>query len=215
MAIKIVAIALALILASVPVLSETTQIAYWSFDGSDAGANAVEDAPSGRLEGATPVEGHKGKALAFEDWSVKDYLKPDPRKATRVIVPHDDVLNPAPPFRVGAWIYPTAKPIYYGGIVEKGQGFGSSYRLLLLRDMRVEGSLGAKHHSVLSAEPLKLNAWTEVSLVVDATSLVLLLNGKEAGRTEFASGTLPTSTSPVVIGERFSGRIDEVSIERP
>ena len=62
-----------------------------------------------KVERAPQVEGHDGKALAFEDWSIKNYLKPDPKLATRVTLVHDPRLNPPFPFKVKAWIYPTAQ----------------------------------------------------------------------------------------------------------
>ena len=207
-------VAIATIVALGTVMSETTTIARWSFDGREAGANSVQGAPSGRLEGAKAVDGREGKALSFQDWSVVDYLKPDPSKATRLVVQHDDRLNPAPPFALRAWINVSSKPIYYGGIIEKGQGFGSSYRLLLLRDMRIEGSLGARHATVRSPSPVELNKWIDVSLVVEDSALVLLLDGVEVAREALAPGTKPEATAPILIGERFSGMIDEVTIEK-
>jgi len=207
-------VAATLILALGTAASETTTIARWSFDGRDAGANSVEGAPGGRLERAKAVEGHEGKALSFQDWSVVDYLKPDPGKATRVVIEHDDRLNPAAPFALSAWINASSKPIYYGGIIEKGQGFGSSYRLLLLRDIRIEGSLGAGHATVRSPSPIELNRWIRVSLVVEGSALSLLLDGKEVAREALGSDTRLESTAPILIGERFSGMIDEVTIEK-
>lgn len=207
-------VGLTLILAIGVATSETTTIARWSFDGRDAGANSVEGAPPGRLEKATTVDGKDGKALSFQDWSVVDYLKPDPSKATRVVVDHDDRLNPAPPFALRAWINVSAEPIYYGGIVEKGQGFGSSYRLLLLRDMRIEASVGSGHATVRSPAPIELNKWIEVSLEVEDSALVLRLDGTEVARETIAAGTRPDSTAPILIGERFSGMIDDVRLEK-
>lgn len=207
-------IAAAALVVAAPIFSEPATIALWSFDKDDAGVNDVAGSPPGRVERAKAIEGREGKALEFQDWSVVDYLKPDPGKATRVVVPHDDRLNPAAPFTITAWIYPASRPIYYGGIIEKGQGFGSSYRILLLRDMKVEGSLGAGHHAVRSPAPIEMDKWTQVSLVVDSSSLVLQLNGAEVARQPLPPDTRPASTAPVVIGERFSGRIDQVSIEK-
>src|SRR5262245_30422880 len=85
----------ALILAARDATARGALVSWWSFD--NGAANTVVGAPAGRVEKARPVEGHEGKALAFEDWSTKDYLKPDPRVATRVVVPHDPRLNPPYP----------------------------------------------------------------------------------------------------------------------
>jgi hypothetical protein len=192
--------------------ADAALVSKWSFDGGQAGGNLVPGGPAGVVERAVAVEGHAGKALAFEDWSVKNYLKPDPRQATRVVVPHDPKLTPPFPFRISAWIYPTADPVFYGGIVEKGRGFGASYRLLLLRGLKVEASLGDQHVTVRSASPISLNEWHEVALVADGASLALMVDGKEAARATMAPGLKLASSGPLVIGERFTGRIDEVSI---
>jgi len=201
-------------LALAPAAAEPTLIARWSFDGAAPGENSVAGAPSGQIERAQQVEGHDGKALAFEDWSLKNYLKPDPKLASRVLVDHDPRLNPAFPFKVSAWIYPTADPIYYGGIVEKGRGFGASYRLLLLRGLKVEASLGGKHITVRSQSPISLNAWHDVTLIADGRALTLLVDGKEAGRAAAEPAEKLASADPLVIGDRFTGRIDEVTISR-
>jgi concanavalin A-like lectin/glucanase superfamily protein len=196
-------------------LAESKLIARWSFETGSPGANAVAGAPTARIERATAAEGHAGKALAFEDWSIKNYLKPDPREATRVVVAPGTgaaALNPAYPFKVSAWIYPTADPVYFGGIVEKGRGLGGSYRLVLLRGLKVEASLGEKHVSLRSSAPISLNAWHEVGLLADGKSLVLLVDGQTAGSLALDQPPRLASTDPLVIGERFTGRIDEVSI---
>jgi len=189
-----------------------TVVSRWSFDGEQPGANAVEGGPAARVEGATAAEGHSGRALQFEDWSVRNYLKPDPRQASRVVVPDGPALSPTGPFKVSAWIYPTADPIFYGGIVEKGAGLGASYRLVLLRGLKVEAAFGDRHVTARSAVPLTLDAWHEVALSFDGTTLALLVDGKEAARAPVPAGSKLASKADLVIGERFTGRIDDVTI---
>lgn len=191
--------------------AEPSILSRWTFDDGTA-ANAIAGAPAGSIERARSVEGHAGKALLFEDWSIRNYLKPDPRIATRVVVPHDARLNPPSPFRVTAWIYPTAEPVYYGGIVEKGHGYGASYRLVLLRSLKVEASVGERHLVARSASPVTLNAWHEVTLAVDSRTLELVVDGAKAGQISLDVPLKLGSNSPLIIGERFTGRIDEVSI---
>ena len=186
-------------------------IAKWTLDDG-AAVSGVPGMPDGRVIRATAAAGHTGGALGFEDWSTRNYLKPDPAAATRVVISHDAKLNPSLPFRVTAWVHPAADPVYMGGIVEKGQGYGASYRLLLLRGLKVEGCLGERHVCVRSASPIGLNAWHEVTLRADGKSLTLTVDGAVAGSTPIDAPPKLASTEALVIGDRFTGRIDEVSI---
>ncbi|HKY33065.1 MAG TPA: LamG-like jellyroll fold domain-containing protein [Candidatus Polarisedimenticolia bacterium] len=189
-------------------------VARWSFEPPSPGSNGVEGGPPAEVQKARPVDGRSGKALAFQDWSLENYLKPDPTAATRVVIAHSQTgaLDPAIPFQVRAWIHPTADPIYYGGIVEKGQGYGASYRLVLLRGLRVQASLGDRHVTARSTQPLSLNEWHEVVLRAADGALILMVDGKEAARSPIPPGTKLSSTDPLIVGERFSGRIDEVEL---
>lgn len=191
-------------------------IARWTFDEGkgDLAGDAAGPSTAGKIQKASWTEGKSGSALSFEDWSLKNYLKPDVREATRVVVPHDGRLNPAGPFTARAFVYPTLDPIYYGGILEKGRGYGASYRLLLLRGLKVRAVLGAGHAGVTSAQPISLNAWHEIEMIYDGSSLVLKVDGKEQGRSAVPSPSL-SSKDETVIGDRFSGKIDEISITVP
>jgi hypothetical protein len=195
---------------------EGQTLGRWLFDegqGTAAG-DGVDGAVNGQVVNATWGQGRSSGALLFEDYSLKEYLKPDVSRATRVIVPHHDRLNPGGPFTLRAVIYPTRDPLYYGGIFEKGGGYGASIRLMLLRGLEVRGTVGADHAAVTSGEPLSLDAWHEIELAYDGSSLVLKVDGKEQGRTAEVKGPV-SSSADVVIGERFSGRIDEIVLERP
>lgn len=189
-------------------------VSRWSFEKDAPGANGIASGPALRIEKAVIAEGHAGTALAFEDWSVKDYLHPDPGIATRVLVPREAAadLGTAYPVRISAWIYPTADPVYYGGIVERGNGYGASFRLILLRGLRVGASLGRT--SLRSSAPVTLNTWHEVALTVDGKTATLTVDGAQAASAELPPTERSASSDPLVIGERFTGRIDEVSIAR-
>jgi len=201
-------------------------VSRWSFEKEAPGANGIASGPALKIEKAVIAEGHAGTALAFEDWSVKDYLHPDPGVATRVVVPREAAgdLGSSYPVRISAWIYPTADPVYYGGVVERGNGYGASFRLILLRGLRVGGSVGRT--SLRSSAPVTLNNWHEVVLTVDGKTATLTVDGAQAASAELSSSERTAaagraasegraaSSDPLVIGERFSGRIDEVSIAR-
>lgn len=211
---------LLIVAGSIGALAQTSQfqaavLSKWSLDDAKNASNTVSGAPAGRVERASLVDGHEGsagKALAFSDWSVANYLKPNPSQATRVVVPHDPRLMPSYPFRISAWIFPTADPIYYGGIAEKGQGYGAAYRLILLRGLKVQASLGDQNVRAIGPVPVSLNEWHEVTLVADGRNLALLVDGKEVAKTLIPSGLKLISSEPLLLGNRFTGRIDEVSI---
>jgi hypothetical protein len=194
----------------------TVILGRWLFNegqGSVA-ADGVDGAGDGEVVNALWTEGKEGGALAFEDYSLIDYLKPDVSKATRVVVPHLDRLNPSGPFTLRATIYATRDPIYYGGIVEKGRGFGASYRLLLLRGLRIRATLGGSQGTVTSKDPLTLNQWHQVEVVYDGSDLTLKIDGQEQARLEGVKGNL-ASTDDLLMGERLSGRIDAVELRTP
>jgi hypothetical protein len=195
---------------------EVKTLGRWLFDegkGAVAG-DGMDGTSAGRIVRATWGDGRSSPALVFEDYSLEDYLKPDVARATRVVVPHQDRLNPKGPFTLRAVIYPTRDPLYYGGIMEKGRGYGASYRLMLLRGLKVRGAIGPSHAAVTSKDPITLNSWHEVELSYDGTALVLEVDGKEQGRVSATKPSL-SSTEDVVMGERFSGRIDEVALTAP
>jgi hypothetical protein len=191
-------------------------VARWSFDEGkgDIASDGSDGATNGKIVKATWGEGRSGKALVFEDYSLKNYLKPDVGEATRVVIPHIDRLNPAGPFNLRAVIFPTKDPVYYGGIFEKGRGYGASYRLLVLRGLKVRAQAGSTLASVTSKEPIALNAWHELELIFDGTSLHLRVDGKDQGKAENVKGPF-TNGEEALIGDRFSGRIDEVSLTAP
>jgi hypothetical protein len=210
---KVAALLFLAALVEAPLLrAEEALIASWMLDeGSGETARDGGGAANGKIVRAAWTEGRSGGALAFEDYSVVDYIQPDVGKATRLIVPHSDALNPRPPFRIKASIYPTRDPVYYGGIIEKGRGRGASYRVMLLRGLKLRATAGGTGLTITTSRPLSLNAWHDIELIVGTGGLVLMIDGKEAGR---ADGTPGATASPenIVVGERFSGKIDSVEL---
>lgn len=189
-------------------------IASWSFDegGGQKAADAAGKA-DGRIVKAQWSEGKSGSALSFEDYSLIDYLKPDVTKATRVVVAHQPALNPPDGFSVRATVFPTRDPLYYGGIVEKGTGLEASYRLVLLRGLKVRAAVGGSRTTVTSEAPISTGEWHDLEMRFEKGLLTLLVDGKEAGRAEIKEAKID-STADLVIGERFSGKIDGVEIGR-
>ena len=76
-------------------------------------------------------------------------------------------------------------------------------------------TLSGGYRTVWSTPALPVNAWSHVAYTYDGTALRLYLNGALAGSTA-ASGTLPTSSTPMTIGYTygggFGGPIDEVRL---
>ena len=188
-------------------------IASWQFDEGtgDTVSGAADGSASGKIVGARWAEGKTGGALEFEDWSVLDYVHPDVKKATRVVVSDSGKLDPAGPFSIKAVIYPTRDPVYYGGIIEKGRGYEAAYRLLVLRGSKIRAIVGTPTLSVTSPDPVSLNAWHEIEMTYDGSALTLSIDGRAAGRAE-GKRTAPSSKDDVVIGERFSGKIDSIEL---
>ena len=191
-------------------------IARWLFDegNGQVASDGVDGSTNGKIVKATWTDGRSGGALAFEDYSLRNYLKPDVKEATRVVVPHGDRLNPTGPFTLRTIIYPTRDPLFYGGILEKGRGYGASYRLLLLRGLKVRATAGSAGTAVTSSEPISLNAWHEIELKYDGSQLILKVDGKEQGRSPGVRTPL-ASKDDLLIGERFSGKIDEILLTAP
>jgi hypothetical protein len=98
--------------------------------------------------------------------------------------------------------------------VEKGKGYGGCYRLGIVRGSKVRGAVGPSHASVTSAEPIKLEAWHDLQLKYEGETLTLTVDGKEQAVARNVKGPL-TCRDDLLIGERFSGRIDEISISSP
>jgi hypothetical protein len=78
--------------------------------------------------------------------------------------------------------------------------------------LKVQASLGGQNLRAVGPAPLTLNAWHEVTLVADGVNLALMVDGKEVAKTPIPSGLKLDSTEPLLLGSRFTGRIDEVSI---
>jgi len=213
------AVAVAACLAWGPALAQGgggKVLARWLFDegSGTVASDGVDGAENGKIENAVWAEGKSGKALQFEDYSLLNYLKPDVAQATRVVAPHGDRVNPSGPFTLRAVVYPTRDPVYYGGIFEKGRGYGATLRLVIRRGLKLRAVYGPGGATVDASSPLALDAWHEVVVKFDGSNLTLEVDGKLQGSKKGVKAGAPSS-DPVVIGERFSGKIDEVVLTSP
>jgi len=184
--------------------------AHWSFD--DGHPTIAKDVTGwgadGKIMGAKPVTGKKGKALHFDGQSYISLGKPS------------DLNIGNQPFAVTAWIKPEAQT---GVIVARG-GAWCGYSLLLKDGLPAFGIQRVKDGPTSLAtakETLPLNAWAHLAGVVKDKKLELFVNGTLAATAETA-GFIPgntgqemvigfdTGNSPVGVMDHFVGTIDDV-----
>jgi hypothetical protein len=78
-----------------------------------------------------------------------------------VRVRSSDSLNPIKGFDIAANVYidPSFSPMFAADIVEKGDGYGCSYRLLITNDFKLEAVAGNEHSALVSSTKLPLGRW--------------------------------------------------------
>ncbi|MBI3465114.1 MAG: LamG domain-containing protein [Planctomycetes bacterium] len=157
------------------------------------------------------AEGKKGNALQFNDYG-NNLEKPKVSDATFVEFKHHEALVPKAKVSISAWVWVERRGFFYGGIVEKGGGFGAAYRLGLLRNGVVKASVGNELLSVESPKPLSLKEWHELKMIYDGTRLTLAIDGEEVASQEKAVAKF-ANADRLILGNRFTGKIDEVQIK--
>ena len=127
--------------------------AYWKFD--EGSGNVAHDSSGNHNDGtivkAAWAEGASGKALAFRDYAAGYPSKPA-SESEYVLVKHSPGLTPHKSFEVSATIDvdPGFEPSFAAGIVQKGSGYGCSFRVLLRSDLHIQATVGQEHNSVVS-----------------------------------------------------------------
>ncbi|MGA2184144.1 MAG: LamG domain-containing protein [Bryobacteraceae bacterium] len=185
---------------------------YWKFDG--AGATVPDSSGNGNdatIVNARWTEGPSGgKALAFWDYA-NDY--PPTKTPTFVRVKHSDTLTPTKGFDISATVSVDAQTgsRWTGAVVQKGEGYGCSYRLLIGKDLKVQANAGNEHASAVSTSSLVSGRWTTIRATYDGRELRIYIDGKEDARVPVAAARLE-SKDDVRIGDRFTGKIAEVRI---
>ncbi len=185
----------------------------WRFDEGEG--NVAKDSSGknnhGEIVGARWAAGRSGKALAFKDYAAD--LNPNPKNATFVRVKHSEGLLPKKSFDIAASINIDGSfaPTFAAAIVQKGDGYGCAYRLLLLKDFRVRVAAGNEHSTVDSKTKLAPGSWHALRARYDGARLMLFIDGKEEGSQEIAVKSF-ANNDDLYIGVRFTGLIDEVKI---
>lgn len=156
-------------------------------------------------------EGTEGKALVFNDYGNK-LVNPQVSEATYVTIPHDDALVPKEAITINVDVWLDRTPFYYGGIIEKGVGFGSSYRLLVLRNGKLRASVGNKLLSIETPEPLPLEKWVKITMRFQKGVLSLAIDGAQVSEKKGDVESF-ASDHPLVLGTRFTGKVDNLLIQ--
>jgi hypothetical protein len=188
-------------------------VGYWKFD--EGSGNIAHDTSGkenhGEIVNAQWTDGASGKALAFQDYSTGEPRHQPPPQYVRV--KHNASLEPKTKFDVSATINidPQFTPRFAAAIVQKGSGYGCSYRLLLEPDFNIKVAAGKEHVLLESSRALEKGKWIKVRATYDGRALKIFIDDKEAASQEVAIRDF-SSADDVTFGERFSGKIDEVKI---
>ncbi|MCB0124816.1 MAG: hypothetical protein KDE58_21320, partial [Caldilineaceae bacterium] len=129
-------------------------------------------------------------------------------------------------FTISAWVYPTQERDSYQTIIEKSASstYGDQYNDDLNYQLRINSnstkvtyrydySSCGSTHSLTSNSELILNQWNHILLVhdYDNSDLNLYINGN-LDKSGTAKSSICTTDNPVIVGEAFVGKLDEVAI---
>ncbi len=185
----------------------------WRFDAGQGGiaTDSSGNHNDGEIVRAQWVACRAGKCLRFRDYAADP--NPDPKDATFVRIKHSPTLVPRKGFDISATlnIDPAFTPRFTAAIVQKGDGYGCAYRLLLLEDFRVRVAAGNGHAVLESKEKLSPGTWHALRASYSAGKLTLWIDGKEEVSEAMAIQSF-TNTDNLYIGARFTGLIEQVKL---
>jgi len=149
-------------------------------------------------------------ALGFRDYSTEN---PPTAEQSYVRVRSSDSLNPVKSFDIAANIYidPSFSPVFAADILEKGDGYGCSYRLLITSDFKLEAVAGNEHSAVVSAAKLTLAKWSSAKVAYDGRTLKIYINDKEDASIAVQTKSL-ASRDDLIIGRRFTGKLSDIVV---
>jgi hypothetical protein len=198
-----------LLLLSTSVSSAQQIVGQWKFnDGSGSVAhdssgsnNNAEVVGAKWTSGPSPGSG----ALAFRDYVTAN---PPPTEQSHVRVRNSGSLNPSKGFDIAANVYidPSFSPVSAADILEKGEGYGCSYRLLITSDFKLEAVAGNEHSTLLSSTKLSLGRWFAARATYDGRRLKIYIDGKEDASLAVQTKSL-ASPDNLIIGKRFTGKL--------
>ena len=203
-----------LLLLSPSVSSAQQIVGNWKFN---EGSGSVAHDSSGRnnegeIAGAkwTSSPSPGGGALAFRDHATE---YPPPADLSYVRVRNSDSLNPIKGFDIAANVYidPSFSPVFAADILEKGDGYGCSYRLLITSDFKLEAVAGNEHSTLLSSTKLPLGKWFSATATYDGRTLKIYIDGKEDASIAVQTKSL-ASQDDLIIGRRFTGKLADIVV---
>lgn len=181
-------------------------VAYYSFD--DCSAKDLSGYNNnGTIYGAICTEGKINQALSFD--GIDDYIN----------CRNSSILNPSS-ITILAWIYPK-------GWGENGMGRivtkYYSYQFYVYSDgnrlsFYFWNSSNSTNQAWSNINSTKLNEWQHVAVTYDGQYVKFYVNGLLSGQTAMKAGSLQSSNSNLIIGNResldrtFNGTIDEIKI---
>lgn len=201
-------------LFSVPAATAQQIVGHWKFD--EGSVNVAHDSSGknnqGEIVGAKWTSGPSSgsAALAFRDHASES---PSLREPSYVRVKNNESLNPTKGFEISANVFidPSFSPSFAATIVDKGGGYGCSYRLLITSDFKLEAVAGNEHALLLSSTKVPLGKWFSAKATFDGRILKVYVDGKEDGSVALQTRNL-SSQEDVVIGQRFTGKLANILI---
>ena len=203
-----------LLLLSTSVSSAQQIAGQWKFN---EGSGSVAHDSSGKkndaeIVGAKWTTGPSAgsSALAFRDYSTANLPLAE---QGYVRVKNSDSLNPVKGFTIAANVYIDASfsPAFAADILEKGDGYGCSYRLLITKDFKLEAVAGNEHSLLLSSTKLPLGKWFSVKAVYDGQTLKIFIDDKEDSSIAVQTKSL-ASPDDLMIGKRFTGKLADIVV---
>jgi len=166
----------------------------------------------GEIVGANWTSGRASgnAALAFRDHAAE---YPPSTALTYIRVKNNESLNPTKAFDIAAHVYidPSFSPMFAADVLEKGDGYGCSYRLLITSDLKLEAVAGNEHSALVSSTKLTPGKWFSARATYDGRTLKIYVDGKEDASVAVQTKNL-SSQEDLVMGKRFTGKLAEVTV---
>jgi hypothetical protein len=203
-----------LLLFSPSLCSAQQIVGQWKFNESSgsvahdsSGKNNDADIIGAKwTRGPSPGSG----ALAFSDYATEN---PPAAERSYLRVRNSGSLNPVKGFdiEVNVYIDPSFSPVFAADILEKGDGYGCSYRLLITSDFKLQAVAGNEHSALLSSTKLPLGSWFSARATYDGRTLKIYIDGKEDASIAVQTKSL-ASQDDLIIGRRFTGKLAEIVV---